>query len=58
MLEDFSIPAMPENQDDAAGWVTWFAACMQALISLIMNLFNKIKELGGNEGTSQENAEG
>ncbi len=49
MFEDISIPEMPTNKDDAAGWVAWFGACMQALINILKSLFGKLKELGGKE---------
>ena len=52
MFDDISIPEMPTDQNDAAGWINWFAACMQALIKLIMGLFGKLKDMGGSEDTS------
>ena len=56
MFDDISIPEMPTDQNDAAGWITWFAACMQALIQLVMGLFGKLKDLGGSEDTTSEQA--
>ncbi len=56
MFDDISIPEMPTDQNDAAGWITWFAACMQALIQLVMGLFGKLKNLGGSEDETSAQA--
>lgn len=41
-FDDFKFDEMPE-QGNAAGWVAWFGNALQALINLIMSLFNKLK---------------
>lgn len=51
MFDDITIPEMPTNENDAAAWITWFAACMQALIKMITGLFGKLKDMGGEESS-------
>ena len=41
-FDDFNFDAMPEK-DDAAGWVSWFSAALQALIKLIASMFSSLK---------------
>lgn len=40
-FDDFNFDGMPEK-GDAAGWVTWFAQALQALIKMITGLFAKL----------------